>query len=75
MRERPYEIEGKLYVSLGRAAKLLSTNGVSVRRLVGEGKLACRQTRVNSRTFVVAYDDIMKLREELNSPSSNCAPR
>jgi len=53
MREKPYTIEGKMWVSIARAAKLLRTNAVGIRKLMGEGKLDCRQTRLNSRTFVV----------------------
>jgi hypothetical protein len=30
---------------------------------MGEGKLSCRQTRLNSRTFVVLFEDVMRLRE------------
>jgi hypothetical protein len=62
VRERPYVIEGKTWVSLARAAKLLRTNAVGVRKIIGEGQLDCRQTRVNSRLFVVAFDDVMRLR-------------
>lgn len=64
MREKPYTIEGKTWVSIARAAKLLRTNAVGIRKLMGEGKLDCRQTRLNSRTFVVLFDDVLKLRQQ-----------
>lgn len=63
MRERPYTIEGKTWIGIARAAKLLRTNAMGIRKLMGEGKLECRQTRVNSRTFVVLFEDVKKMRD------------
>ena len=74
MRERPYEIDGKTWIGIARAAKLLRTNGLGVRRLMGEGRLECRQTRQNSRIFVVAYDDVMKLRGDRQKSAGDELP-
>jgi hypothetical protein len=65
MRKLRYELEGTVWLPIARAAKLLKTNASGVRTLMGSGVLEWRQTRANSRTFVVAEDAVMKLRAKL----------
>lgn len=65
MRETSYVIEGRRWLPIARAAKLLRTNAQAIRRLMGEGRLDWRQTRANSTKFAVAEDEVMKLRAEL----------
>jgi hypothetical protein len=43
---------------------LLGTNAVGVRKLMAEGKLEWRQTRANSRTFVVRENQVLLLRNQ-----------
>ena len=47
---------------MSRAAVLLGTNALGIRKLMAEGVLEWRQTRVNSRTFVVREDQVLALR-------------
>jgi hypothetical protein len=47
------EIEGKRWMKVADAARLLKTNAVGIRAMMGDGRLDWRQTRANSRTFVV----------------------
>jgi len=58
-----YEIEGQSWLPIARAAKLLGTNAQGVRKLMGEGALEWRQTRANSRTFVVNEAGVMALKK------------
>lgn len=60
-----YSIDGRTWLSISHAAKLLGTNAQGVRKLMGEGKLDWRQTRANSRTFVVDEQAVIALRKEL----------
>ena len=48
-----YDIDGKRWMKVSDAARLLKTNAVGIRTMMGDGRLDWRQTRVNSRTFVV----------------------
>lgn len=59
-----YELDGRTWLSIARAAKLLGTNAQGVRKLIGEGKLEWRQTRANSSRLMVEEQAIMKLRRE-----------
>jgi hypothetical protein len=58
-----YEIDGRYWIAISRAAKLLGTNAQGVRKLMGEGTLEWRQTRANSRTFVVDEAGVMTLKK------------
>ena len=62
MRKDHYEIDGRRWLSISRAAKLLGTNAQGIRKLMGEGALEWRQTRANSRTFVVDERAVLELR-------------
>jgi hypothetical protein len=59
-----YEFDGQGWLSIQRAAKLLGTNSQAIRKLMSEGKLEWRQTRANSRTFVVEEKAVLALRQE-----------
>jgi hypothetical protein len=59
-----YEIGGRCWLSIARAAKLLGTNAQGVRKLMGEGALEWRQTRANSSRLVVDEQAVMALRKE-----------
>lgn len=75
-----YEIEGRTWLPISRAAKLLGTNAHGVRKLMGEGTLDWRQTRANSRTFVVEEQGLRALLRNrspsklLRSPDPLAAP-
>lgn len=53
-------IEGEAYYSIADTAKMLATNALGVRKLIDSGKLETRQTRFNSRRFVVSGASIIK---------------
>jgi hypothetical protein len=60
-----YELDGKAWLPITRAATLLKTNALGIRKLMSEGALDWRQTRANSRTFIVAEEDVLQLRKKL----------
>ena len=62
MIKRRYTIDGQWWLPMSRAAVLLGTNSLGIRKLMAEGRLEWRQTRVNSRTFVVREDQVLALR-------------
>jgi hypothetical protein len=62
MPKHRYTIDGQSWLPISRAAVLLGTNALGVRKLMGEGALEWRQTRVNSLTFAVREDQVMSLR-------------
>ena len=64
MKKTRYEIEGQGWFTISRAAKLLGTNALGLRKLMGEGLLEWRQVRTDSKTFVVAEDAVMELRRQ-----------
>jgi hypothetical protein len=59
-----YEIDGNRWLPISRAAKLLGTNALGVRKLMSEGKLDWRQSRANSMTLVVEEKGVLALRLE-----------
>jgi hypothetical protein len=59
-----YEIDGKRWLPLSRAAKLLGTNAQGVRKLMSEGRLDWQQSRANSMTLVVEEKGVLALRLE-----------
>ncbi len=59
-----YAIEGASWLPISRAAVLLGTNALGVRKLMAEGALEWRQTRANSRTFVVREEQVLSLRNQ-----------
>ena len=59
-----YEIEGRRWLSIARAAKLLGTNAQGVRKLMGSGALDWCQSRANSTRLVVDEAGVMQLRVE-----------
>jgi hypothetical protein len=65
MKKLRYILGDKAWLPISRAAGLLRTNATGIRKLMGEGVLDWRQTRANSRTFVVAEVDVMRLRANL----------
>ena len=56
-----YEIDGKRWMKVGEAARLLKTNAVGIRTMMGDGRLDWRQTRANSRTFVVDESAVLAM--------------
>lgn len=69
-----YEIEGRTWLPISRAAKLLGTNAQGVRKLMGDGSLDWRQPRANSRTMVVDEQAVMALRRERPAPKLKRSP-
>lgn len=59
-----YELEGRTWLPVSRAAKLLRTNAQGIRKLMGNGTLDWRQSRANSRVLVVDEQAVMKLWRE-----------
>ena len=59
-----YNIEGRTWLPISRAARLLGTNALAVRKLMGEGALEWRQTRANSKTLVVDQAGVLALRKQ-----------
>jgi hypothetical protein len=57
-----YDIEGRAWLPISHAAKLLGTNAQGIRKLMGEGTLDWRQTRANSRTLVVDEHGVLALK-------------
>ena len=55
-------LEGKVFYSIADTAKMLGTNAAKVREIIGRGELDARQTRVNSRRFVVSGESINRLK-------------
>ena len=58
-------VEGRTWLPISRAAKLLGTNAQGVRKLMADGSLDWRQTRANSCTFVVDEKRVVALSSEL----------
>lgn len=48
-----YEIDGRRWIKISEAARLLKTNAVGIRSMMGDGRLDWRQSRANSRMLVV----------------------
>jgi hypothetical protein len=69
-----YELEGRTWIPISRAAKLLGTNAQGVRKLMGDGTLDWRQSRANSRTFLVEERGVMTLRAKRASPKLRRSP-
>jgi hypothetical protein len=55
-------LDGQTYYSIADAAKMLGTNAKKVRQLMGDGELEWRQTRFNSKRFVVSGESIVRLK-------------
>ncbi|WP_395612111.1 hypothetical protein [Allosphingosinicella sp.] len=76
-----YEIDGRRWIPISRAAKLLGTSTEGVRRMMGDGTLDWRQPRVNARRFVVDEEMVNQLRlkrprpRALRSPDPLARPR
>jgi hypothetical protein len=51
-------LDGKVFYTIADAAKMLGTNAAKIRLLIGQGKLEARQTRFNSKRFVVSGESI-----------------
>ena len=66
-----YDIEGKFWIPIFRAATLLGTNAASVRKLMADCTLEWRQFRMNSKSFLVREDQVLSLRlDRLNAKYS-----
>jgi hypothetical protein len=55
-------LDGKVFYSIADTAKMLGTNAVKVRTLIGQGQLEARQTRFNSKRFVVSGESIIRFK-------------
>jgi len=62
--KRRYEIDGRGWLIVSRAAELLGTNAQGVRKLMGDGTLEWRQSRANSQILVVDEQAVLALRRE-----------
>lgn len=69
-----YELEGRVWLPISRAAKLLGTNAQGVRKLMADGTLEWRQTRANSRTLVVDQQGVLTLRKARPTPKLKRSP-
>ena len=56
-----YDIEGRRWIKISEAARILKTNAVGIRKMMGDGRLDWRQTRANSRIFVVEESKVVEL--------------
>ena len=52
MRKPAKIIDGRRWISISRAAKLLGTNAQGVRKMMGDGRLDWHQPRANARLVV-----------------------
>lgn len=55
-------LDGKVFYSIADTAKMLGTNAVKVRALIGQGKLEARQLRFNSKRFLVSGESIIRVK-------------
>ena len=55
-------LEGKAFYSIADTAKMLSTNSAKLREIIGRGELDARQTRLNSKRFVVSGESIIRFK-------------
>ena len=69
-----YELEGRIWIPISRAAKLLGTNAQGVRKLMSDGTLDWRQSRANSRTFLVEERGVMTCRAQEGAPKLKRSP-
>lgn len=56
-----YELDGRTWLPISVAARRLRTNALGVRKLMDDGTLEWRQTRVNSHILVVAEQAVLAL--------------
>ena len=56
-----YEIDGKSWIKISDAARLLKTNAIGIRKLMGDGRLEWHQSRANSRTLVVDRNAVIAM--------------
>lgn len=61
-------LDGKVHYSIADTAKMLGTNALKVRKLIGAGKLAARQRRFNSKTFLVSGESIVRFKYPREDP-------
>ena len=59
-----YHIDGKFWLRMSHAAHLLGTTTPVLKRMMGDGALDWRQSRANSKIFVVDEEAILALRAE-----------
>ena len=69
-----YEMEGRTWLPISRAAKLLGTNAQGIRKLMADSTLEWRQSRANSRTLVVDELAVMALRRDRPTPKLKRSP-
>lgn len=74
MRKTRYEIDGRSWVRISRAAELLGTNAQGVRKLMTEGLLDWRQLRANSSTLLVDLTTVLNQRSERATVKSLLSP-
>jgi hypothetical protein len=63
MKDR-YEIDGRFWIPVGRAARLIGTNAAGLKKLMADGTLDWTQSRANSRILVVDEEAVLRLRGE-----------
>lgn len=54
--------DGKAYYKISDAAKILGTNAVKVRQLMGRGELDWIQLRPGSKTLLVSADSLIRVK-------------
>jgi hypothetical protein len=64
MPKRRYEINGRSWVPITQAAKLIGTNALGVHKLIEDGKLSHRHSRAGSAIVVVDLMQVANLRAE-----------
>lgn len=75
MPKRRYVIDGEQWVPVAAAARLIGTNALGVRKLISEGALRSRQSRLGSRIIVVDLESILRLRAEREQWRKERRPR
>jgi hypothetical protein len=68
-----YTIDGRTWMPLSRAATLLATNVVGVKRLMGSGDIDWRQLRAGSTTLLVDEAAVLALRLSRGIPAKQRA--
>ncbi len=59
---RKVTLDGEAFYSIADTAKMLATNTMKVRELIGQGHLDARQLRPNSKRFLVSGASIVRLK-------------
>lgn len=73
--KQSYEREGRRWLPISRAAQLLATNVVHIRKFMADGSLEWIQLRPGSKTLLVDQAKVFALRQELGAARKETARR